>query len=247
MLQRESRTLDNGAAVDTLVERAEYLEVLKRLHQLLRPKSYLEIGTLSGRSLELAQCPTIAVDPWFAFDRDVLAGKPVCLFFQMTSDEFFSQFSPRALLEREIDMAFLDGMHLAEFALRDFIQVERYSKRNSLIVLHDCLPADVHMASRVHCPGTAWTGDVWKILPILIQYRPDIRIEVLDAPPTGITICTNLNPKSEVLTEMYADIVDEMRSMVLTEEGLREFRERIAVTGTESTRTLESLSLRYWL
>lgn len=239
--------MDNGAVVDVPMEQAEYLDVLKRLHLLLRPKSYLEIGTLSGRSLELAQCPTIAVDPRFAFDRDVLVGKPVCLLFQMTSDEFFSQFSPRALLEREIDMAFLDGMHLAEFVLRDFIRVERSAKRNSLIILHDCLPGDVEMASRVHRPGTAWTGDVWKILPILMQYRPDIRIDVLDAPPTGLTICTNLNPKSEVLTEMYADIVDEMRSMILTDDGLQEFRDRIGVTGTESTRTLESLSQRYWL
>lgn len=229
------------------MERAEYLEVLKRFHQLLRPKSYLEIGTLSGRSLELAQCPTIAVDPRFAFDRDVLAGKSVCLLFQMTSDQFFSQFDPSALLAGGIDMAFLDGMHLAEFILRDFIHVERHVKRNSLIVLHDCLPGDVEMASRVHRPGTAWTGDVWKILPILMQYRPEIRIDVLDAPPTGLTICTNLNSKSRVLTEMYADIVDEMRSMVLTDEGLQELRERVGVTGTESTRTLESISQRYWL
>jgi hypothetical protein len=229
------------------VERAEYLDVLKRLHELLRPRSYLEIGTLSGRSLELAQCPTIAVDPHFAFDRNVLTGKPICLLFQMTSDEFFSQFKPRALLGRAIDMAFLDGMHLAEFVLRDFIQVERNAKRNSLILLHDCLPGDVDMTSRVHRPGTAWTGDVWKILPVLMQYRPDIRINVLDSPPTGLTICTNLNPESKVLTEMYADIVDEMSSMVLTEEGLLELRERIGVTGTESTRTLEALSQRYWL
>ena len=228
-------------------ERADYLEVLGRLHQFLRPKTYLEIGTLSGRSLELARCATIAIDPILAFDRNVIAGKPACFLFQMTSDEFFSQYQPRALLGQRIDMAFLDGMHLAEFILRDFIQVERCAKRNSLIMLHDCIPGDVHMTSRVHQPGTAWTGDVWKFLPVLMQYRPEVRIHALDAPPTGLTICTNLNPESNVLEAMYSDILEEMSSMTLTDSGLWDLRERVGVAGTESTRTFEAISQRYWL
>jgi hypothetical protein len=184
-------------------EAADYLEVLRRLHQFLRPKTYLEIGTLSGRSLELAQCSTIAVDPHFAFDRNVLAGKPSCFLFQMTSDEFFSRYSPRELLGHQVEMAFLDGMHLAEFILRDFIQVEMNAGSNSLIILHDCFPGNVQMTSRVHEPGTAWTGDVWKILPILAKFRPELRIHALDAPPTGPAICTNLDSSSKTLKQSY--------------------------------------------
>ena len=67
-----------------------YLAVLGRLHTELRPNSYLEIGTRWGDSLRLAKCPAIAIDPNVSFGSDVLAEKPICAFFRMTSDSFFA-------------------------------------------------------------------------------------------------------------------------------------------------------------
>ena len=171
--------IQGEATLDVETETAGYLEVLRRFHGFLRPKTYFEIGTLSGRSLELAQCPSIAVDLRFAIEADVFVGKPSCFFFQMSSDEFFARYRPSELFGCPIDMAFLDGMHLLEFILRDFIQVEKHSRRNSLIIMHDCIPADANMTSRIHELGTAWTGDVWKILLVLAKYRPDLKIQVL--------------------------------------------------------------------
>ncbi|MGH7155803.1 MAG: class I SAM-dependent methyltransferase, partial [Acetobacteraceae bacterium] len=62
---------------------------------MLIPQTYLEIGTMSGTTLRLARCPSIAIDPSFSsLDKDVISGKPSCLLFQMKSDEFFAQYSP---------------------------------------------------------------------------------------------------------------------------------------------------------
>ena len=50
-----------------------YLSVLSRLHRYRRPATYLEIGTETGRTLEMARCASIAIDPEFRLDRDVKA------------------------------------------------------------------------------------------------------------------------------------------------------------------------------
>ena len=71
------------------LQAAEYLPVLKRLHDVLRPETYLEIGTRSGDSLRLASCASIAIDPSFCVSSDVIGTKPACHFYQIPSDRFF--------------------------------------------------------------------------------------------------------------------------------------------------------------
>ena len=59
----------------------------------------------------------------------------------MTSDEFFAKFDPRDALGSKIDLAFLDGQHLFEYVLRDFMNTEAVCEENSFILLHDCSPS----------------------------------------------------------------------------------------------------------
>ena len=202
-----------------------YLKLLRRLHALKRPRSYLEIGTAAGKTLAMARCASIAIDPRFRLQRDVrqgkaagnTGGKPACRLFEMTSDAFFAAQDPTALFGGPIDLAFIDGMHHFEFALRDFMNIEPHCRPDSLIVLHDCLPVDAHMARRdprdrsraadTHYPN-AWAGDTWKALWILQRYRPDLRIFAFDAPPSGLVVVTNLDPGSTLLKQRYHDVID---------------------------------------
>ena len=196
-----------------------YRTCLARLHEILRPRAYLEVGTFHGDSLKLARCAAIAVDPQFRLEHQVPgAAVPALCLFQMRSDEFFKSYDPRAILGRPIDFAFLDGMHLIEFLLRDFIQTERACHPQSVIALHDCVPLDLHMAGRdwgnmerralsVH--PNWWTGDVWKILLVLRRYRPDLTVEVLNAPPTGLVMIRGLDPESRVLIDKESGILEE--------------------------------------
>lgn len=197
-----------------------YLKLLRRLHAVKRPKAYLEIGTAAGKTLALARCASIAIDPRFRFGRDVTpgrpGGKPACHLFEMTSDAFFAAQSPSAVFGRPLDLAFIDGMHQFEFALRDFMNIEPHCRPDSLVVLHDCLPVDAHMARRdprdrsgaaqAHYPG-AWAGDTWKALWILQRYRPDLRIFAFDAPPSGLVVVTQLDPASTRLKQRYEEAV----------------------------------------
>ena len=194
-----------------------YLKLLRRLHGLRRPRRYLEIGTAAGKTLALVRCASVAIDPRFRLAYDVRSGKPACHLFEMTSDAFFAAHNPTALLGGPVDLALIDGMHHFEFALRDFMNLERHCRPDSLIVLHDCLPVDAHMARRdprdrsraaqAHYPN-AWAGDTWKALWILQRYRPDLRIVAFDAPPSGLVVATGLDPASTLLKQCYEEAVD---------------------------------------
>ncbi len=230
--------------------------VLQQAHELLRPQSYLEIGTATGASLALAHCPSIAIDPQFRIDTDVVGDKPACLMFQMGSDVFFKNHNPVALLGRTIDMAFLDGMHLFEFLIRDFINTERHCLNNSVVFMHDCLPTDSHVARRFAGADTQadlsptpswWAGDLWKAVLILKEYRPDLKIMALDAPPTGLLAVTNLDPASTVLTKSYFEAIEKYRDMMFTQDVLDHYIKKINVMSTDVFNSLEHISKYFWI
>lgn len=236
-----------------------YRQVLRTLHTELRPRNYLEIGTLDGGSLALADCPSIAVDPGFAFtDIDVvrrIVSKPALFLFRMTSDRFFQDYDPPALLGDKVQLAFLDGMHRCEFLLRDFINTERHSARNAVIVLHDCLPVEEPMTDRTYRARSPvapqrenwWTGDVWRTARLLRRVRPDLSFTTLDAQPTGLVLITNLDPHSTVLSDGYDGHVRTMLGWSLSEIGLSQHVADMQVEPTSDYQTPEQLSTRFWL
>ena len=150
----------------------------------------------------------------------------------MGSDEFFANHDLRRIFPHGVDLGFIDGMHLFEYALRDFINLERFCHPRSIIGIHDCCPMNAEMALRKPNSDTrvdqalrlAWTGDVWKLLPILRQYRPDLEIFVLDARPTGLVLLHNLDPSSTVLSEKYEEILARFQ-MDIDEGKLEHFRQ----------------------
>lgn len=176
-------------------------EFLTALHTLLHPGTYLEIGVQHGWSLQLAGPEThaIGVDPNPQLTVDVHGATIVA----ETSDAFFAR---RPYDGQGIDFAFIDGMHLYEYALRDFVGVENLAHPGTVVVFDDVLPRNQDEAARLQCPGD-WTGDVWRLEPILRMWRPDLRIMLVDTQPTGVMVVYRLDPASAVLADGYDDIV----------------------------------------
>jgi hypothetical protein len=172
----------------------------------------------------------------------------------MPSDAFFHKYDPRSVLGGPIDLAFLDGMHLCEYLLRDFINVERCSKRNSVLVLHDCLPVEWLMAERKHTRTPlrehhkhSWAGDVWRTALLLKRRRPDLEITAYDAPPTGLVCVTNLSPHSNVLEDQYSECVREMMSQSLQQFGIDNLFSLLNVEPTSVLHERQAVSARFWL
>jgi hypothetical protein len=190
----------------------DYLAILQRIHARLKPATYLEIGVDAGRTMALASSHTqaIGVDPEPKIQA-TLGGHVRIL--RETSDDFFARHDVhREFGGRAIDLAFIDGMHQCEFALRDFANTERLCSADSVILIHDCIPQDRLTAAREQ-RTTFWSGDVWKTVVALKQHRPDLDIKTIAAFPTGLAVIRNLNPASRVLTERMSEIVAAMTAM----------------------------------
>lgn len=181
-----------------------YYSTLQKIHKQLKPKKYIEVGVRNGCSIVMANEETecIGIDPMPIIKVNLSKNTKI---FSMTSDDFFAQYSDNS---KPVDLAFIDGMHLFEFVLRDFINLEKLCTSKSVILMHDTMPRDKVTASRDRTTDF-WTGDVYKIIPILQKYRPDLKIYNSDAAPSGLAIVKNLNPNSTVLFDNYEQIVKE--------------------------------------
>jgi len=184
-------------------------ELLRRLHELLQPRSYLELGISTGSSMSLSRTRSIGVDPFFAIKREIRCDVHLV---RETSDEFFARPEPLAHFdEPTFDLAFIDGMHLAEYALRDFVNTESYARASSVIVLDDMLPRHPNEAARDRALGRtrgAWTGDVYKVAESLRELRPDLVVLEVDTGPTGTVVVLNPDAGSDVLATAYDDLVE---------------------------------------
>lgn len=177
-------------------------DLLRQLHDILVPERYLETGVQYGTSLNLAvhSSTVIGIDP-----KPLVQARGNQQIYTMMSDEFFTYYMPP---ENKIDFAFIDGSHLVEDALRDFMNIEMHSHGKTVIVLDDVLPLTQDMTSRVMVPGH-WTGDVWKITGILSRFRPDLHLILADTEPTGTLVVLNLNSANQALPLQYSQIFEE--------------------------------------
>ena len=186
-----------------------YEQVLAAIHRQLKPRTYLEIGVESGKAiaLALAQTRAIGVDPQPKISLPL--GRNVRI-VRATSDEFFARPDAAALFAPDgVELAFIDGQHLFEFALRDFAAIERLADPGGTILLHDCYPLDRRTAERERVT-TFWSGDVWRVVLALKKHRPDLAIHTIATRPTGLALVRNLDPRSTLLARKMDAIVSEL-------------------------------------
>ena len=180
--------------------RLGHAELLALLKHAIRPRVYLEIGVEVGATLlsEPQPATVIGIDPVVRPHLKAMR-RPGLSIFEMTSDDFFASVDVQRLtFGQPIDLAFVDGMHLFEFALRDVLNIERHSDRSTLICVHDVNAQTAERAARVQKPG-AWMGDVYKIVPILRRHRPDLAMLLVeDIPPSGMLLITNCDPSARM-------------------------------------------------
>lgn len=220
----------------------EYREFLRFLDKNLLPNGFFEIGTHQGDSLSQFTCESLCIDPNFVFPGNVIGKKRRLSLFQMTSDSFFDEYDPRQYVT-SLDIGFLDGLHTYDALLRDFINFEKYAHPLSMAILHDCFPLNARMTNREHVMGPQtesentrnfWTGDVWKLIPILKQYRPDLLIIGIDCPPTGLVLVTNLNSKSNLLDDKFSEITKYWSQINLKDDSIQKLWEEIPILSSKN-------------
>lgn len=181
-------------------------QFLAEVHTLLgEVENYLEIGVQTGASLALAGAAGTAwgIDPAPVLQPEY--SRPNQRVKAQTADEFFDC---QACERPTIDFAFIDGSHLFEDALRDFVNVQAHSHKGTIVIFDDVLPYNQDIAWRHQPPGD-WTGDVFKIPHILERYQPELRGMLVDVQPTGALVVWGLDPREQRLQRAYPRILDE--------------------------------------
>ncbi len=198
-----------------------YLTVLSEIHARRKVGKYLEIGSRTGSSIAKVNCSYAAVDPDFAITADVFNDAAEMLFFQQTSDAFFES-NVLGKLGWAPDLTFVDGMHLFEFALRDFMNAEKAMGKDGIVCLHDVCPFHYDITTRddsaIERLG-AWSGDVWKTVSALLDLRPDLQIDIVAAAHTGLACISNLDPNNTVLADNYNQLIAKYQQLELVEIG----------------------------
>ena len=172
------------------------IEILQRIADALAARHYLEIGVSKGESFfPLRIARKVAVDPsprlsWRKRLRKCATNYRN--FFNtyhfLTSDAYFAEIRPP---QGGFELAFIDGLHTYEQALRDTLNALRVLKPGGVIALHDCNPphaaaalpaASYEAAAAAEASGWTgeWCGDVWKAIVHLRASETALDVAVLD-------------------------------------------------------------------
>ena len=112
-----------------------------------------------------------------------------------------------------VDLAFIDGMHLAEYALRDLLNTEQWCRPGSVVLLDDMLPRTVEEAGRGRTGAAehgAWAGDVYKMIELMRRHRPDLVLLEMNTQPTGTLVILLPDPNDRTLEDAYEAAVPEL-------------------------------------
>jgi hypothetical protein len=236
-VEPEDTSKFQGSKAEELVRGdVDYLEVLKHIHEVLQPSLYLEIGVRLGHSLRLARCRAVGVDP--TVNKGLKLPRSAT-FVHATSDYFFEE-RAGSVLGGAPDLVFIDGMHLFEHALRDFMHAERLASIYGLVVIDDVFPNHVSQAARNRHTKT-WTGDTWKLYRVLAKYRPDLTLLPLDSSPVGTLLVAGLDPKNNVLWERYNPILNEFGAIAEPSDDILRRDGAVRSIGPEVNRLLRIL------
>ena len=224
------------------------INVLQTLIDDRNARTYLEIGVSAGNTfLRIKARQKIAVDPKLKMSRTKrlrhLLTNPcnhANRYFEMTSDEFFRA-QAAWLHENGLDIAFVDGLHTYEQALRDVESCLRYLSPRGVIVMHDCDPPSEAAAwpaesradaQRQNLPGAndEWCGDTYKALVHLRSTRDDLEAFVIDC-DYGLGVVTRGKPEAmldftreQIMDMPYATLVSD-REHILNLKSPERFKE----------------------
>jgi hypothetical protein len=182
-------------------------DLVAGLHEAMVPRTYLEVAAPPGAGATFSRATWIGVDPGDIerhpeqCDRDLVRGEH--------GDVWSWTEAVAPFRDLPVDVALLDGIHLAEYALRDFISVERLTGRSSVVVVGGALPRSAADASRA---PRSEAGDVFKAVQVMARRRPDLTVVLVNASPDGAAVVVGTNPMSATLGEAYPFELDFLQA-----------------------------------
>lgn len=185
-----------------------HTDLLNFLADKIKAQTYLEIG-VSNRANNFDK---INVKCKIGVDPNPKAQANYCC----TSDEFFRiNLDPDYDPLRMFNLVFIDGLHHADQAERDFRNSLKVLVEGGLIVLHDTNPEAEYLTHVPRDKKGRWLGDVYKFACRLNEY-PNISFHTFDM-DNGCTVVQKTNDcrEREMLPEITWDYFNKNRKKLL--------------------------------
>ncbi len=132
-----------------------------------------------------------------------------CRLFRETSDTFFASRDATALFGQPVELAFVDGLHTFDQTFRDIANIARHCDSDSVVLVHDVFPVHAKMALRDRAMPF-WTGDVWKIAPMITALMPEVEMLTIPTYPSGLMVLKNLAGSRDIDPERWRSLEAEM-------------------------------------
>ena len=184
------------------------LDVVSYMFNRVRPKLFLTLGD-HAKYVQCVPQPILGlgIDPWPMMSLKSLP--PNQLVYPVTCDYFFH--SPYMIKELHPDIVLISGYHRFEQVLRDIIFSEKLCKKESVIMVANTYPLAKEDIDRADITQSQHqTGDVYKIIPIFRQFRPDLKVTTLTDVDKGLTIIENLDEANHVLQHDLVHAVEDV-------------------------------------
>ncbi len=140
------------------------IEIINSLIAKFGYGKYCEIGVQGASCFNNIVCDyKVGVDP------DPSSGAT----HHITSDEFFAN------NKETFGCGFIDGLHHADQAYRDIINMLDCLEEGGTIVVHDNLPTSKRMQEIPLQEQNEWCGNVWRAWVKLRATRPDLEMAVI--------------------------------------------------------------------
>ena len=172
---------------------------LARLHEVLEPSLYVQLGLRSKEALAISDANTIIIDQTVAVDASI--PEHVQLFRKSTS-EFFLTDAPD-VLQMKADLYLLDGTKpFAELAT-DFRRILPYCDTTTVVAIDNIFPAG--RAAEAEPPAGA--SGAWELFRFLDEAMVGTFHEPIQSDPTGMLLVFAIIPDKDQ---------NEMRSRLKT-------------------------------
>ena len=199
--------------------------------------NYLEIGVRNGENFfNIKSKNKIGVDPNFFFSKRFLIKSLLKTYnwnykiYHKTSDNFFDNEADLIYNRKNIDVAFIDGLHTYKQSLNDALNCLRYLNNDGYIIFHDCNPLTAEAADPQIPQGAInWNGDVWKVIYHLRKYENYFHCFTLDfdegigvlkiKDPSYLKIIDKITPDPQIQKLTFNDLEADKQNLI----GLQNF------------------------
>ena len=159
------------------------IDALERLHALLRPRAYLQLGLRRPEYVDLARCGAVLVAPDPQLPRDALAGKPWLKLYAMESDAFFARERADEVCEQEpLDLAVIDGVRSLAHLTRDLRHIEQWSNERTCAVVF---------------AGGDSNAVLSQYVTLAKEHRPGLRVHLVASDADAFLVAWAFDPDAE--------------------------------------------------